>query len=321
MRPGKAPGAAFEAAANASPASARKPVTQGPVDADPEQEEERDINERLEDGQRARLRSEREHDCERAEHDGQHHDSEHHQEPEKQLLACASVLQRLAVEPNGRPDAAADLGLAPEMVDAEGQNPEDEVDEAQPNQPRLLLPRQSERLCARACWRGPKSNLLASHAFLPCGDGQVLTIFWRFAPALATMGRTRRKRCSSAATLGTCRADRVGLSLEARGCDIGRRHYDGQRRNADSVKTRPALGKARNCEQSCGRLWLLCHHLPLWGHKAWTKSIIVECWVVVVGSADRRQTRSKTPVLASWGGLAWTHACASGDGGLRFDGT
>src|SRR5262249_54173293 len=137
-------------ATNAAPARTRHPVAHGPVDAEADQEEEADECEETERVHRCRVLTEGEGDRTCYERERQKDAEEHHQEADEQLLAGAGVLERLAVEAHGRPDAAADLGLTPEVVDTERQNPEHEIDEAEPDQARRLLPGERHRLGAEA---------------------------------------------------------------------------------------------------------------------------------------------------------------------------
>ncbi len=53
------------------------------------------------------------------------------EEAAEQLAARAAVVERLAVDAHRRPDALAHLRLAPEMVDAERENAQDAVEDAQ----------------------------------------------------------------------------------------------------------------------------------------------------------------------------------------------
>ncbi len=76
---------------------------------------------------------------ERHQPERQQHQQEDHHEAAKQLPARAAVLQRLAVDAHRRPDALADFGLSPEMVNPERQDAQQGVEQAQAHEPALRL--------------------------------------------------------------------------------------------------------------------------------------------------------------------------------------
>src|SRR5687768_13141170 len=61
----------------------------------------------------------------------QQDEQEDDDEAAEELAARSPIVQRLAVDAHRRPDALAHLGLAPEMVDAEREDAQDAVEEAE----------------------------------------------------------------------------------------------------------------------------------------------------------------------------------------------
>src|SRR5262249_42732293 len=117
VRPGVMPRASFEPAADAAPGGARETIALSAMDPHSAEEEDEHVEKALDHAYGTR--PEQEGGGHGSEQHRQKHDAKYDEKSEKQLAPCPGVGEGLAVEADCGPDPAPNLGLAPEVIDAD----------------------------------------------------------------------------------------------------------------------------------------------------------------------------------------------------------